>query len=154
MLQKFIIPRKFRSIVFLKMNILKNTIRRIHSIELNFEKLIRRFVNKSQAHRTNTLSWNRMDSRMMTHARKKMTVWNKRRIMRIPKWIIRSFNTKDQKIIKELEDHKKDICAFQETKKKGKGQRHYGRYIVVYSGVDKNERAKEGVAIALHMKYQ
>ncbi|XP_043499919.1 uncharacterized protein LOC122522697 [Polistes fuscatus] len=53
----------------------------------------------------------------------------------------------------ELENQKIDIAALQETKKKNKGQRIYGEYIVIYSGVEKSERAKEGVAIALHKRY-
>lgn len=42
----------------------------------------------------------------------------------------------------------------QETKKKGKGQKQYPDYLVIYSGIERQERAKEGVAIAIHTKYQ
>ncbi|XP_044749781.1 uncharacterized protein LOC123310378 [Coccinella septempunctata] len=37
---------------------------------------------------------------------------------------------------------------------KGKGQKQYGEYIFIYSGVNKDERAREGAAIALHNKYK
>ncbi|XP_057671201.1 craniofacial development protein 2-like [Diorhabda carinulata] len=53
----------------------------------------------------------------------------------------------------ELKDHRIDICALQETKKKGNGQQIYDDYMVIYSGVSKDERAKEGVALAIHKKY-
>lgn len=74
--------------------------------------------------------------------------------MRIATWNIKSFNNRDQETLNELEHHRIDICALQETKKKGKGQRQYGEYLVIYSGVDKHERAKEGVALAVHKRYQ
>ncbi|XP_043496495.1 craniofacial development protein 2-like [Polistes fuscatus] len=68
-------------------------------------------------------------------------------------WNVKSFNNKEQEILQELENQKIDIAALQETKKKSRGQRIYGEYIVIYSGVEKSERAKEGVAIALHKRY-
>lgn len=46
------------------------------------------------------------------------------------------------------------MCALQETKKKGKGQIPYNDYLVINSGVEKQMRAKEGIAIALSKKYQ
>lgn len=54
-----------------------------------------------------------------------MTNWIKRRIMHIATWNIRSFDTKDQNTMKELEDHI-DICGLQETNEKKKGRKHYG----------------------------
>ncbi|XP_065170188.1 uncharacterized protein [Atheta coriaria] len=52
----------------------------------------------------------------------------------------------------ELRNHHIDICALQETKKKGKGQAVVGDYLLAYSGVERNERAKKGVAIMFHKK--
>ena len=43
---------------------------------------------------------------------------------------------------------------YKKPKKKRKGQKQYADYLVIYSGVDKHERAKEGVALAVHKKYQ
>lgn len=42
-----------------------------------------------------------------------------------------------------MEQHNIDICALSETKKKGKGNIRLKDYIVIYSGREKNERAKE-----------
>ncbi|XP_030754956.1 craniofacial development protein 2-like [Sitophilus oryzae] len=90
----------------------------------------------------------------MIHARKRITAWEKKCILRFATWNIKSFNNKDQETLKELKDNKVDICALQETKKKGKGQLQYDDYLVIYSGVEKQTRAKEGVAIAVARKYQ
>lgn len=67
-------------------------------------------------------------------------------------WNIKSLNNKDQKTLKELSDNKINVYAQQETKKKGKGPKQYAEYIVIYSGVENHERAKEGVAIAKFQK--
>lgn len=45
------------------------------------------------------------------------------------------------------------MCAIQETKRKGKGQMIIGEYLLIYSGVKENMRAKEGVGIMIHKKY-
>lgn len=75
-------------------------------------------------------------------------------MMRFATWNIKSLNKRDQETLKELKDNKIDICALQETKKKGKGQVQYRDYIMIYSGVEKQTRAKEGVAIAVSVRYQ
>ena len=56
-------------------------------------------------------------------------------------------------MIIELRDHNIDICVIQETKRKGKVQRMYDDYIAIYSGVSKDGRASEGVALAIHKKF-
>lgn len=106
------------------------------------------------AHRTDTLPRKRTDLRITTHAGKRITTWKKKCIMRFATWNIKSFNNKDQETLKELKDNKIDVCALQETKKKGKGHIQYDDYLVIYSGVEKQTRAKEGVAIAISRKYQ
>lgn len=73
--------------------------------------------------------------------------------MTVATWNIKSLNNRDQETMNELSDNKIDICAIQETKKKGNGQKLYPEYLLVYSGVPKNERAREGVAIAIKKKY-
>ena len=65
---------------------------------------------------------------------------------------MKTFNNKEQEVMIELRDHNIDIYAIQETKKKGRGQRMYDDYIVVYNGVSRDERAKKGVALAIHKK--
>lgn len=59
---------------------------------------------------------------------------------------------KDREIVNELEHHKRYICALQKTKKKGKGQKQYGGYMVI-GGVKKHERAKEEVALTIHKRF-
>ncbi|KAG8235924.1 hypothetical protein J437_LFUL014280 [Ladona fulva] len=92
----------------------------------------------------------------MTHATKRTTIWKKKDKLRIGKLNIRSLDDKEQELIEELQSHQISICALQETKKKGKGQREYGKYFLIYSGVEKSVRAKAGVEIIIHkndMKY-
>lgn len=47
-----------------------------------------------------------------------------------------------------------NICALQETKKKRKGQIKYNEVLVIYSGIKKQMKAKDGVAIAQSKKCQ
>ena len=42
--------------------------------------------------------------------------------MRFATWNIKSLNNRDQETLKELNDNNIDICAIQETKKKGRGK--------------------------------
>ncbi|XP_072392397.1 uncharacterized protein [Diabrotica undecimpunctata] len=74
--------------------------------------------------------------------------------MRVATWNIKSLNNRDQEIEKELTEYQIDIFALQETKRKGKGQTRLGEYLLIYSGVPKQERAKEGVAIMIKTKYK
>lgn len=91
---------------------------------------------------------------MMTRARIRKRNWRKENISRIATWNIKSLNNRDQEIIEELKERKIDLCALQETKKKGNGQKDYGDYVLVYSGVDKGRRAVAGVGILIHSKYK
>ena len=47
-----------------------------------------------------------------------------------------------------------DICAISETKKKGQGIIPYQDYIMFFSGVTRETRAREGVGLVLHKKYE
>lgn len=47
----------------------------------------------------------------------------------------------------ELEKHRIDICCISETKRKGKGNFKYQSYIMMHSGVNKDQRAHAGVGI-------
>ena len=78
----------------------------------------------------------------------------KRTITRLACWNITSWNGRDQEIICEMKQHKIDICAISETKRKGKGSVKCEDYILIYSGKPKQERAKSGVGILLHEKYE
>lgn len=72
--------------------------------------------------------------------------------MRIATKNVKTLNNKDQEIEKELKDKNIEICALQETKKKGKGQMWLGEYLIIYSGVERDKREKEGVALMIHKK--
>lgn len=61
-------------------------------------------------------------------------------------WHITSWNNKDQEIIMEIIKHKIDICFISEVRKKGKGNTRYWNHIFFYSGMNKDVRAKAGVA--------
>lgn len=85
---------------------------------------------------------------------KRISRWKKSKTLRIATWNITSLNTKDQEVIEELSDRNIDICGLQETKKKGKGQQQYSNYILIYSGVPKDQRAAAGVGILISRKYK
>ncbi|KAL3270048.1 hypothetical protein HHI36_009104, partial [Cryptolaemus montrouzieri] len=68
-------------------------------------------------------------------------------------WNIRSFNNKDQEVMQELNEHKIDICAIQESRIKGKGKKQYSNYVLIYSEVERQMSAKEGVALTVHNTY-
>lgn len=95
---------------------------------------------------------------MTTHAkiqgsevRKTKTRRRKRqKNVRFATWNIKSLNKRDQELEKELRERKIDICALQETHKKGKGQSVIGEYLLAYSGVSKEVLAKEGVGLLIH----
>ncbi|PSN40274.1 hypothetical protein C0J52_24554 [Blattella germanica] len=51
---------------------------------------------------------------------------------------------------KELLDMKIDIATITETKKKLKGSQELDKYIMIYNGVEQNQRASAGVAIMIN----
>lgn len=87
---------------------------------------------------------------MTNPARKRTT----NKMLRIGTWNITSYTKKDQEIEEYLEDHRIEICAISETKKKGKGSLNTGKYILLYSGVEKDRRAQGGVGLLIHNKYE
>ena len=79
----------------------------------------------------------------MTHEDKKK---EKEKIWKMGTWNVRSLTGKENELIGELENIDIDILGITETKKKGKGEiMTEGGHIMMYSGVDLNYRAKEGV---------
>lgn len=67
-------------------------------------------------------------------------------------WNVQGISTKKQEIYEQLNKYKVDIAALTETKKKGSGYEEYGEYILFFSGVPKDKRARAGVAISIHKK--
>jgi len=74
--------------------------------------------------------------------------------MRLACWNIRTWKNKDQEIILEMNNHKIDVCALSETKKRGKGILQQQNYILIYSGRDKDKAASSGVGMLIHEKYK
>lgn len=74
--------------------------------------------------------------------------------MNFGQWNIQSLTNKQMEVFKELERLEIDLAVLSETKKKGKGIEEIGKYIHIYSGVNKECRAKKGVSIAIHKKYK
>lgn len=72
-------------------------------------------------------------------------------------WNVRSLTGKENELIGEFESVGIDILGITETKKKGKGEVVMkGGHVLMYSGVDLNQRAKEGVGCIVrkeNMKY-
>lgn len=56
-----------------------------------------------------------------------------------------SWNAKDQEIVEELKENNIEVCSVSETKKKGKGKYEIDKYIFIYSGVPREQRAHSGV---------
>ncbi|XP_044755121.1 craniofacial development protein 2-like [Coccinella septempunctata] len=78
----------------------------------------------------------------------------RRNVIRAATWNIMSWNTKNAEILLEMEQHKIDICALSETKRKGKGSIRVPGYIFVYSGVSQRSRATAGVGILISEKLE
>ena len=66
--------------------------------------------------------------------------------MNIGTWNVRSLNGKEVELVEEIKKYNVAILGITETKKKGKDIEPYEGYKLIYSGVDKKERARAGVA--------
>ena len=64
-------------------------------------------------------------------------------------WNVQAISRKLPEVISEIKEHKVDIVVMTETKKKGHGSENYGDYDLFYSGVPKDQRARQGVAIMM-----
>lgn len=64
-------------------------------------------------------------------------------------WNVQGIATKQAEVFKEIERFNLDVVALSETKKKGKGIEEFKNYIHIYSGVNKECRAKKGISIAI-----
>ena len=67
---------------------------------------------------------------------------------------IQGISTKRMEVLGELERLKIDIAALTETKRKGQGMEEGKNYIQIYSGVNKDQRAKCGVSLLIKKKYK
>jgi len=67
---------------------------------------------------------------------------------------VQGISTKRIEVFRELERLKIDIAALTETKRKGNGIEEERNYIQIYSGVNKDQRAKCGVSLLIKKKYK
>ena len=67
-------------------------------------------------------------------------------------WNIQGWRTKDKEVIKELIKYNADVAVLTETKKKGRGSEELENFIHLYSGVNKEHRARAGVSILVNKK--
>ena len=70
--------------------------------------------------------------------------------MNIGTWNVQGLGTKQAEVITELEKQKMSIAVLTETKKKGQGIEDIGNYIHIYSGVNRELRAKKDVPIMIN----
>ena len=77
------------------------------------------------------------------------------KIWRVGTWNVRSLTGKEKELTEEFEKVNIDILGVTETKKKGKGEEVLeGGHILIYSGVDVKERAREGVGCIVKRENQ
>ena len=93
----------------------------------------------------------RTDFLLTTQARKRTRDKTHKQI-NIAAWNVRGYCNKEAELENELKSAKVDIAIISETKKKSRGSMELKDYILIYSGVDKNERAQAGVAIMIDKK--
>lgn len=67
---------------------------------------------------------------------------------------VQGLGKKLKDVITGLKHLKIEIAVLTETKKKGSGIEYLSKYIHIYSGVPKNERAGKGVTILINKKYE
>lgn len=78
---------------------------------------------------------------------------NTEMIIKMGTWNIRGLNGKEVEICEEFDKAKLDVLTISETKKKGSGIEKLTRHhILIYSGVELEERAAAGVGCILHTK--
>lgn len=106
------------------------------------------------AQRTTLSLGTRTEYKVSTRQRKRKKRLKKQGILRLGTWNIKSWNSKNHEVLSEITEKKIDICAISEVKKKGKGTQYINEYILAYNGKPKNERAKCGVGILLHKKFE
>jgi len=89
------------------------------------------------------------------------TGWNKRRrhslrkrTINIGTWNVQGFGRKINEVFFEVKRLKMDVMVITETKKKGQGSENLGEYDCFYSGVSKDKRAQQGVAVLIRKKYR
>lgn len=88
---------------------------------------------------------------------KTMTTGKEQRIYdywNLATWNVRGLNKKDEELVEELKKRQIDIAVISETKKKGRGSTEMGDYHMIYSGVEKTERAKSGIAILIKQNWR
>ncbi|XP_044762230.1 craniofacial development protein 2-like [Coccinella septempunctata] len=74
--------------------------------------------------------------------------------MNMGTWNVQGISGKMEEVILEVTRLRVDIVVLTETKKKGVGVETAGNYIHVHTGVERHQRAKRGVSVLIHKRYQ
>jgi exonuclease III len=69
--------------------------------------------------------------------------------LKVATWNVRGIAEKTEELQTKLFKRKTAIAIITETKKKNKGLKDIGYYVMIYSGVPANQWASSGVAIAI-----
>lgn len=64
-------------------------------------------------------------------------------------WNVQGISNKLTEVVSEVKKYNVDVAVLTETKKKGTGSENLGCYDLFYSGVSKDQRAQQGVAILI-----
>lgn len=64
-------------------------------------------------------------------------------------WNIEGLRNKQKEVLNEITKHNIDITVLIETKKKGNGSEEVEDFIYLYSGVNKEQRAKAEISILI-----
>ena len=64
-------------------------------------------------------------------------------------WNVQGISNKLTEVVSEVNKYNVDVAVLTETKKKGTGSESLGCYDLFYSGVSKDQRAQQGVAILI-----
>jgi exonuclease III len=74
--------------------------------------------------------------------------------LKVATWNVRGTAEKTEELQTELLKRKIDIAIITEKKKKNKGSKDIGNYVMIYCGVPANQWASSGVAIAIRKDWK
>lgn len=64
-------------------------------------------------------------------------------------WNVRGLNNKETEVIEEMKRKKANILILTETKKKLRGTKEIDDHLLIYHGVEQQQRASAGVAVLI-----
>ena len=76
----------------------------------------------------------------------------RKRTLEFGTWNVQGISNKQIEVVSELRNKGVDLAVLTETKKKGQGSQSFKDYDLFYSGVSKDQRARQGVAILVRKR--